>query len=342
MKGTTNRKIIVVPCIVNSSLYVLGSRRVLSAWLSCRRISSASTPPSMKKTKVRTMYMIPIRLWSVVVTQDVQPVGCATTALAFTWGTGVRTCSVVAAMELGRPRLCLELLAGHGGRVVGGLQLGLARLDELLVLRRGDRPHASGHVRVVAPAQLGALAGERLARELAGDLEPGVVRVARDGVELAAELRDPPRMGDVLPEDVERDRRVDRHVHRRVREDRLEVVVAAVLRVGVAPDVLLARDADVQALAVGRQAPHGVGDLDVAALVAVGAGVRRVADTGQQGEREDPDDDEDDRGADGPADLQAGVAADLGGHGALSRPELEQRVEEQALDADEDDQRDRE
>src|SRR6185369_4088058 len=31
-----------------------------------------------------------------------------------------------------------------------------------------------------------------------------------------------------------------------------------------------------------------------------------------------------------------------GGHGALARPELEQRVEEQALDADEDDQRDRE
>src|SRR6478609_529506 len=314
MKGTTNRKIIVVPCIVNSSLYVLGSRRVLSAWLSCRRMSSASTPPSMKKTKVRTMYMIPIRLWSVVVTQDVQPVGCATTALAFTWGTGVRTCSVVAAMELGRPRLCLELLARHGGGVVGRLQLGLARLDELLVLRRRDRPHARGHVRVVAPAQLGALAGERLARELAGDLEPGVVRVARDRVELAAELGDPPGVRDVLGVDGQRDRRVDRGDHLLVGERRVERSVLAVLGVGVAPDVLLAVDADVQRLAVLRQPQRRSGG----ELEAVGVRVRRVADVAELGERDRRQDDQDHRGADGQADIQAGVAADLGRDGALA------------------------
>ncbi len=40
---------------------------------SCRRIISASTPPRQKKTNVVTMYMIPIRLWSVVVIQLVQP-----------------------------------------------------------------------------------------------------------------------------------------------------------------------------------------------------------------------------------------------------------------------------
>ena len=62
MTGTTNRKTIVVPCIVNSALYVWGVSSVLSACPSCRRISSASTPPSRKKTKVVTRYMIPIRL----------------------------------------------------------------------------------------------------------------------------------------------------------------------------------------------------------------------------------------------------------------------------------------
>ena len=69
MTGTTNRKTIVVPCIVKSWLYVCGSSSVLSACDSWSRISSASTPPSMKKANVRTRYMIPIRLWSVVVTQ---------------------------------------------------------------------------------------------------------------------------------------------------------------------------------------------------------------------------------------------------------------------------------
>ena len=88
MIGTTNRKIIVVPCIVNSSLYVLGSSSVLFAWLSCRRMSSASVPPRMKKTNVRTRYMIPIRLWSVVVTQDVQPVRSRSTRRATICGTG--------------------------------------------------------------------------------------------------------------------------------------------------------------------------------------------------------------------------------------------------------------
>jgi hypothetical protein len=46
-----------------------------------------------------------------------------------------------------------------------------------------------------------------------------------------------------------------------------------------------------------------------------------------------------DRGADRPADLQARVAVDLRGDGALARAELEQRVDQRALDADEDDDR---
>ena len=54
MIGTTNRKIIVVPCSVNSALYVAGVRNVLSGAPSWTRISSASTPPIRKKTNVVT------------------------------------------------------------------------------------------------------------------------------------------------------------------------------------------------------------------------------------------------------------------------------------------------
>ena len=39
---------------------------MLFGTLSCSRIISASTPPRQKNTKVRTRYMIPIFLWSVV------------------------------------------------------------------------------------------------------------------------------------------------------------------------------------------------------------------------------------------------------------------------------------
>ncbi len=43
------RKIMVVPCIVNSWLYVSASMKVLSARDSWIRMISASTPPSRKK-----------------------------------------------------------------------------------------------------------------------------------------------------------------------------------------------------------------------------------------------------------------------------------------------------
>src|SRR5215210_406943 len=90
------------------------------------------------------------------------------------------------------------------GRLVGRADVGLAALGVPLVLLRRHGPNARGHVRVVAPAQLGALAGEDGARLplLAGDLEPGVVRVAWDGVELPAQSRDPPGVRDVLGADL--------------------------------------------------------------------------------------------------------------------------------------------
>ncbi len=50
----TARKIIVVPCIVNSWLYASGERKVLSGAPSWQRISSASSPPRRKKRKAVT------------------------------------------------------------------------------------------------------------------------------------------------------------------------------------------------------------------------------------------------------------------------------------------------
>ena len=63
---------------------------MLFGTLSCSRIISASTPPMQKKTKVRTRYMIPIFLWSVVRTQSTQRllVRGAATSWAVTWGIG--------------------------------------------------------------------------------------------------------------------------------------------------------------------------------------------------------------------------------------------------------------
>src|SRR3954467_14268090 len=255
MTGTTNRKTIVVPCIVISWLYVCGSSSVLFAWLSCRRISSASVPPSMKNTKVRTRYMIPMRLWSVVVTHDVHPVRSRSTLWATTCGTAagaVISCVAMSGSAARRLALVDALALARGGLVGPPDRGALAVLPGLVVLG-GHRAHLGDHVGVVAPAQLGALPRERRAGELARDLEPRVVRVTGNGVELAAEPRDPPRVSDVLGVDVERDGRVHGHDHRLVGEHGAERRVVAVARVRVAPHVLLAVDADVQRLAVRRQ-----------------------------------------------------------------------------------------
>ena len=47
--GMTTRKIIVVPCIVNISLYCADVRNVLFGTISWMRMRSASMPPKMKK-----------------------------------------------------------------------------------------------------------------------------------------------------------------------------------------------------------------------------------------------------------------------------------------------------
>src|SRR5918993_5687454 len=114
MIGTTKRNTIVVPCIVNSWLYVCGDSSVLSGAPSWRRISSASTPPRMKKTKVVTRYMIPIFLWSVVRTHERQPVGSGVTRRAVICGTGEMPVAVVEGVAVAAMREVRVRVLGLG------------------------------------------------------------------------------------------------------------------------------------------------------------------------------------------------------------------------------------
>src|SRR5258708_7291609 len=68
--GTSTRKIMVVPCRLNISLYSVGLSTCMLAAINWLRMSSASTPPTTKKKMLRHKYMIPMRLWSTVVIQS--------------------------------------------------------------------------------------------------------------------------------------------------------------------------------------------------------------------------------------------------------------------------------
>ncbi|MNI74565.1 hypothetical protein D3C73_1306560 [compost metagenome] len=62
MTGMTPRKIIVVPCIVISSLNVWASRKVFIGLISWIRIRIASSPPIPKKKPPAHRYRIAIFL----------------------------------------------------------------------------------------------------------------------------------------------------------------------------------------------------------------------------------------------------------------------------------------
>ena len=71
--GMIARKIMVVACMVNSALNISALTMVLFGVQSCRRITSASSPPSTKNVPAETPYRMPIRLWSTVVSQLHRP-----------------------------------------------------------------------------------------------------------------------------------------------------------------------------------------------------------------------------------------------------------------------------
>src|SRR5947209_7360599 len=122
-------------------------------------MSSASIPPRMKNTKVVTRYMIPIFLWSVVVTQSIQRllVRGLVTSWASTCGTARRLAvadpvGVVAGWlvtDMLAPGLEVSALGQDlpqlGDLGVGGLDLlGLLR-QPLRVLGRREHLDQRGH-----------------------------------------------------------------------------------------------------------------------------------------------------------------------------------------------------
>ena len=64
--GVANSSSMIVPCMVNSWLYCSGDRNCMPGRASSARITSAITPPMMKKPNEATRYIRPISLWSVV------------------------------------------------------------------------------------------------------------------------------------------------------------------------------------------------------------------------------------------------------------------------------------
>ncbi len=60
--GMATRNTMVVPCMVNISLYVSGEMNAFSGRMSWMRMSSASKPPTNRKKKEVRKYMTPIRL----------------------------------------------------------------------------------------------------------------------------------------------------------------------------------------------------------------------------------------------------------------------------------------
>ena len=74
LRGMIARKIMVVACIVNISLYCCAERKLLFGTASWMRMNRASSPPTRKKNRADIPYRKPIRLWSTVVSQLTRPV----------------------------------------------------------------------------------------------------------------------------------------------------------------------------------------------------------------------------------------------------------------------------
>src|SRR5699024_6687980 len=66
--GVAAKKIIIVPCVVNTSSYLSNSntQNSLLGTGSCNRINKASSPSLKKKRKPNNKYQVPIFRWFVV------------------------------------------------------------------------------------------------------------------------------------------------------------------------------------------------------------------------------------------------------------------------------------
>ena len=73
--GMMKRNTMIAPCSVNMRLYVSAPMIVRPGVSSSRRTRSAKMPPRMNANRIEARYMMPIRLWSSVVSQLFRPFG---------------------------------------------------------------------------------------------------------------------------------------------------------------------------------------------------------------------------------------------------------------------------
>src|SRR5438067_3347281 len=148
------RKIMVVPCIVNSSLYCAAVSKVPLGPASWSRSSSASTPPITKKASAVVPYMMPIFLWSIVVNQLQKPVVDCGRRRTRSRRAGARTVSGTVVMRgLARARsLQLEQVVGD----LPGLLLRHRRLPGRSIAAERRHAHTLARRRLPRlPARLG-------------------------------------------------------------------------------------------------------------------------------------------------------------------------------------------
>src|SRR5215475_11832706 len=159
-RGVANSSSMIVPCIVNSSLYCWSDTTWVSGPNSWARMIIAITPAARKKQNDVIRYRCPMILWSVV----------------RAWSRSAPCCISLRCLPRGDGLRCL--LCG----------------DPLAEPRRADNLHYEQHPTVVETAQLCTAADEGPGPGR-GDLE--VVRMAGDHVALEFERDDPEGVDDV-------------------------------------------------------------------------------------------------------------------------------------------------
>src|SRR4051794_21281896 len=124
---------------------------------SCRRISSASIPPTRKKPKAVTPYRMPIRLWSTVVNHDAKPV-MARGRRRMAGCSSIRSTSA-GVVTVGSRTVAISRLPECGWRSLQRIQVG-DQLSDLVLAEIEVRHHRSrlhgGRVEE-PPAQVGVV-----------------------------------------------------------------------------------------------------------------------------------------------------------------------------------------
>src|SRR4029450_4354057 len=149
LMGMMARNTMVVPCMVNSSLKRAALTRVPSGCASCRRMMSASTPPTRKKKKADTPYRMPMRLWSTVVSQDQMTVPALTLVAGMNAACVAMRVLLFEAQEIGGESLRLPAPHAKVRHERPGFQVARV-LDPLRHVLRGVR-HQVGPQGLAAP-----------------------------------------------------------------------------------------------------------------------------------------------------------------------------------------------